>query len=391
MQRYLAAGFGYKYFSSPFQDATVNAFSSTVDLVATFPNFYTDIENKVSSGWTSYTTSSNPLNPLQGYAADFGSATAQKLVSITGTASNGSLTTTLHNTNQPFTLGFNLIGNPYPSPIDWNAATGWTKTNIDNAIYFFDSGTTSQYTGSYCSYINGVSSDGIANNIIASMQGFFVHVSNGAYPVTATLAVNNAIRVNNLNPVFHKSSDLKTLTRKPRILLRLSAGFSDLPDSSDPLVIYTQDDAAPVFDNKLDAIKLMNTNDQVPNLYSIGSDATKLAINALPAIDIKTVIPLVLQTDRNGVINFNMRNIENLPADLQAYLHDDKNGTDQMLQENTKVGLSLNSGNYENRFSLRFGPAGTIVTPISNADIFRFTQPTEELWQNRMEKEQQEI
>jgi hypothetical protein len=390
MQRYLGAGFGYKYFSSPFQDATVNAFSSTVDLVAAFPSFYTYLENKASSGWTAYTTSTNPLNPLQGYAADFGSATAQKLVSITGTVSNNSLAATLQNTNQPFTLGFNLVGNPYPSPVDWNATTGWTKTNIDNAIYFFDSGTTSQYTGSYCSYINGVSSDGIANNIIASMQGFFVHVSNGTYPVTATLGVNNAVRVNNLNPVFHKSSDLKTLSAKPRILLRLSAGFSDLPDSSDPLVIYTQDEAAAVFDKKLDAIKLMNTNDQVPNLYSTGSDATRLAINAIPAIDINTVIPLVLQTGKNGVVNFNMRNIENLPADLRVYLHDDKNGTNQVLQENTKVSFSLNSGNYENRFSLRFGLASTIVTPVSNADIFQvYTSDKIIMVKIALEKEQQ--
>ncbi|MGY0035639.1 T9SS type A sorting domain-containing protein [Pedobacter sp. NJ-S-72] len=85
-----------------------------------------------------------------------------------------------------------------------------------------------------------------------------------------------------------------------------------------------------------------------------------------------------------------MRNIENLPADLQAYLHDDKNGTDQMLQENTKIGLSLNSGNYENRFSLRFGPARTIVTPISSTDIFQvYTADRAIMVKIALEKEQQ--
>ncbi|MBB6274382.1 hypothetical protein HDF26_004856 [Pedobacter cryoconitis] len=371
MQRYLAAGFGYKYFSSPFTAATVNAFASTVDLNAAFPNFYTYIESKASSGWTNYSTTTNLLNPLKGYAADFGALTAQKLVTITGVVSNGTLSSTLFNTNQPYTLGFNLVGNPYPSPIDWNASTGWTKTNIDNAIYFFDSGTTSQYTGTYSSYINNVSSDGIANNIIASMQGFFVHVSNGTFPVTATLALSNPVRVNNLSPVFHKTSAISDPSAlKPRTLLRLSAGYAGSPDSSDPIVVYTEEIATTGFDSKLDAIKLMNTNDQVPNLYGIASDATKLAIYALPSIDTNTVIPLVLSTDKSGLIDFNMRNIENLPAGLQVYLSDAKTGSNQILTENRTFSLQLPSGDYAGRFSMRFKPFKTAINPNSSKDIF---------------------
>lgn len=371
MQRYLAAGFGYKYFSSPFTAATVNAFSSTVDLTAAFPNFYTYLENKASSGWTNYSTTTNLLNPLQGYAADFGALTAQKLVTITGVVSNGTLSSTLFNHNQPYTLGFNLVGNPYPSPVDWNASTGWTKTNVDNAIYFFDSGTTSQYTGTYSSYINNVSSDGIANNVIASMQGFFVHVSNGSFPVTATLALNNAVRVNNLSPVFHKSSALNEPSAiKPRVLLRLSAGYAGNQASSDPIVIYTEEIATTGFDSKLDAIKLMNTNEQVPNLYSVASDATKLAIYALPLIDSNTVIPLVLSLDKSGLIDFNMRTIENLPSGLQTYLSDSKTGTNQILEEKKIFSLQLPSADYANRFSIRFKPLKTSINPNSSKDIF---------------------
>ncbi|MBB6500844.1 T9SS type A sorting domain-containing protein [Pedobacter cryoconitis] len=371
MQRYLAAGFGYKYFSSPFTAATVNAFSSTVNLAAAFPNFYTYIENQPSSGWTNYSTTTNVLNPLQGYAADFGALTAQKLVTITGVVNNGSLSATLYNHNQPYTLGFNLVGNPYPSPIDWNASSGWTKTNVDNAIYYFDSGSTSQYTGTYSSYINNVSSDGIANNVIASMQGFFVHVSSGSYPVTATLAMTNAVRVNNLSPVFHKTSSLNDPSfAKPRILLRLSAGYAGSPSSSDPLVVYTEEIATTGFDSKLDAIKLMNTSDQAPNLYSIATDATKLAINALPSIDTNTVIPLVLNINQGGLIDFTLRTLENLPLELHAYLSDAKTGTNQLLEENKTSSIQLSSGDYNNRFSIRFKPLKTAINPNSSNDIF---------------------
>jgi hypothetical protein len=367
MQRYLTAGFGYKYFSSPFQGATVSKFSSTVDLNAAFPNFYNYIENKSTTGFTTYTTTTNLLYPLQGYATDFGSSTAQKTVSIVGVVSNGAVSATLYNHNQTYTQGFNLVGNPYPSPIDWDASGGWTKTNIDNAIYYFDSSTTSQYTGAYSTYINGVSSDGVAVNTIASMQGFFIHVSDGSYPVTGTLAINNNARVNNLSPIFHKASLGYTT---PPTLLRLSANFSDNNTSSDPLVVYFNDRATPLFDKELDAIKLMNTNELLPNLYSVGADTKKLVINALSEINTLTIIPLGLQTDKDGTITFNLRDLQQWPSNLHLYLTDTEKGTNQDLQQNPIYTISLKKGIYENRFSLRCEPSTMPNSLANKGDVY---------------------
>ena len=64
MQRYLASGFGYKYFSSPFQAATVNEFGDDMDLTASFPTFYKYDESLVSTGWVSYVNPASVLNPL---------------------------------------------------------------------------------------------------------------------------------------------------------------------------------------------------------------------------------------------------------------------------------------------------------------------------------------
>ncbi len=46
---------------------------------------------------------------------------------LTDTVNNGSVTVTLYNHNYTYTKGMNLVGNPYPSAIDWNAASGWTR------------------------------------------------------------------------------------------------------------------------------------------------------------------------------------------------------------------------------------------------------------------------
>ncbi|MET4141741.1 hypothetical protein [Pedobacter sp. UYP1] len=369
MQRYLTAGYGYKYFSSPFQGATVSNFASTVDLNATFPNFYNYIENKPTTGFTTYTTTTNLLYPMQGYAADFGSSMAQKTVSITGVVSNGVVSSTLYNHNQTYTQGFNLVGNPYPSPINWDASSGWTRTNIDNAIYYFDSSTTSQYTGAYSTYINGVSSDGIAVNTIASMQGFFIHVSDGAYPVTGTLAINNNARVNNLSPIFHKSTFFSA-PDKP-VLLRLSANFSDNTSSSDPIVVYFNNRATQVFDKEFDAIKLMNINELLPSLYSLTADSKKLVINALPEVNTLTIISLGIQTDKDGTVTFNLRDLEQWPSNLHLYLVDSEKGISQDLQQNPIYTASLKKGPNENRFSLRCVPLNPTGQTDNKDDIYK--------------------
>lgn len=366
MQRYLPSGFGYRYFSSPFQAATVNEFSDDVNLNATFPAFYRYDENLPSSGWVRYTNTSNTLTPMQGYAANMGASSTAKTADITGVVNNHTITSaTLYNHNQPYTLGFNLAGNPYPSPIDWNTASGWSRTNIDNALYYFNTGAGNQYTGTYSSYINGVSSDGIAGHVIAAMQGFFVHVSIGTFPVAATLSVNNNARLNNLLPDFHR---LIPLTSP---LLRLTAGFKDDVTAADPMVVYFDDNATKAFDTEMDALKLMNTDGEVPSLYVISPDAARLSICSWPGMkDSADVIQLGLKTERAGWITFNVSDLERIPYGQHIYLYDSKTGIRQDLEEHPGYRLYLNAGGYENRFFLVFRVKDPDTLPEAPTAIF---------------------
>ena len=102
------------------------------------------------------------------------------------------------------------------------------------------------------------------------MQGFFVHVSDGTYPVTGTLEVNNSARINDLTHPFLKSANSSS-----RFLIRATAAFTDDTASADPSVIYFDDFAQPSFDGRLDALKLMNTDWLVTNFYSVLSRRQK--------------------------------------------------------------------------------------------------------------------
>ena len=371
MQRYLPSGFGYKYVSSPFQASTVNEFSNDLDLAASFPTFYKYDENRNSAGWVTYTTTTNLLNPMQGYAANFGSIATAKTMDVAGVVNNGILSNTLYNHNQPYTLGFNLVGNPYPSPINWDAASGWTKTNIDNALYYFQAGSTDQYTGTYSTYINGISSDGLATNIIPSMQGFFVHVSNGAFPVTGTLGMTNSVRTNDLTHALLKSARTDTLP-----FLRIAAGFADYGMPSDPVVVYYDSSATQLFDKNLDALKLMNTDMLVPNLYTMTSDSIRLSINAIPfPVDSIIRIPLGIKTAKDGWITFKVSNMVQMPAKRYIYLVDTVAGISQDLKLNPQYRFLLKAGEYRNRFSLIFSLTVLNIIPKEFSLLQNYPNP----------------
>lgn len=368
MQRFIPSSFGYKYFSSPFTSATVGQFSGYVDLNATFPTFYRYDETKSDKWWITYTNPSGLLVPTQAYAANFGTTKLPVTVSLNGPVNDGNQSTaTLYNHNYPYTLGFNLVGNPYPSPVDWNLSSGWVRTNIDNAIYFFNAGDSSQYTGKYSSYINGVSSDGLASNIIPSMQGFFIHVSNGSYPVAGSLTFTNQARINNLNPLFHKP---ETATVP---LLRFTAGFDGSGGNEDPLVVYFDEASTRNFDRESDALKLLNTDWQVPNIYTITPDASKLSVNSVPPpVDTINVIPVGLKTDKDGWILFNLKDLNNFPDHLFLYFADSRTGICQDLRAKADVRLWLKAGTYDDRFSLIFSLKDLQYKPV-NENFFAYS------------------
>jgi hypothetical protein len=360
MQRYIPSGFGYKYFSSPFQAATVNEFADDITL-GSF-TFYRYEESRTLSGWVSYNTpSTNLLIPLEGYAVNFGAIAAPNTTDITGVVNNGSLSVTLYNNNNTYTKGFNLLGNPYPSPIDWYASSGWIKTNIDDALYYFKASTTDQYGGNYSTFIEGISSDGLASNIIPSMQGFFVHLSDGSYPVTGTLALNNSVRVNDMTHSFVKSGS--SIELKP--CLRLVAGYSDNPVSYDPLIIYFDDKATVNFDGQYDALKLFNTDMAVTNFYSFANDGRKLSIDGLPLNnDSFWNIRLGLKTERGGDVIFRIRDIIGVFQYDIISITDVITGTAQDLLDDKVYKVYLPAGDYQDRFFLNLSNLATAIPEI---------------------------
>lgn len=368
MQRYLPSGYGYRYISSPFMAATVNGLSPEVNLGSSFPLVYRYDENRTSSGWVSYINPALILNPLQGYSANFGSLHDPELLDITGVVNNGPYSVTLYNHGYTYTNGMNLVGNPYPSPIDWDAASGWTKTNINDAIYFFRPGATDQYGGTYSSYVNGMSSDGFASNIIPSMQGFFVQVSSAGIPVTGILGMNNQVRVNDFSQQYAKSA-AKAVSSQ----LRLSASFSPDTTKNDFLLIYQDDKAADTFSYMTEAIKIFNTDLAVPNIYALSSDAQKLSIRTvMPSEGEALQIPLGVKANKAGTLVFSLKTLSGSFEGNDVYLTDLTAGINQRLNNGGEYSVYLPKAEYLNRFRLDLN-ATTVGAEDNPAEKYELT------------------
>ncbi|HLN21844.1 MAG TPA: LamG-like jellyroll fold domain-containing protein [Bacteroidales bacterium] len=360
MQRFLDNAYGYSYFSSPFQGAKVSELIPEIPLAQSFPLVYKYVEDRYYSGipltgWERYDNADSLLRKMHGYSLNFSNNTPLT-VDMTGVVNNGPLGLTLFNHNQQYTQGFNLVGNPYPSAIDWDLVAAMNP-DLDNAVYLYDA--TDRYNGMYSSYVNGVPT-GKGSHIIPAMQAFFVHVPDpvfpAVYPVTAVLNMDNSVRIADTQHEFLKKavrSVSKVETKGIKSLIRLTAGFSDNA-LTDPIVLYFDEKATGAFDSRLDALKLLNTTTLCPNFYSIANDYSKLSINSIPLESGHLPeIPLGIRTKRNGTIIFRVRDIEgNFPASV-IYLYDSYEGTITDITA-SEYRLYLNSGTYDSRFSLRF-------------------------------------
>lgn len=391
-QRYYSQAFGYRYISSPVKNIHIEdlvPFVNLIDPQTGFPHVYKYEEGRESdtgedlTGWEQYTQEHLPLEPMRGYAINFGNQNKPQVLEFKGELHDGPYSLNLENHQGTYTNGFHLVGNPYFSPIDWDSEQGWEKINIDDAIYFFVPSPSDPYAGSYTSYVNKISSrmnpdNPIATNIIPAMQGFFVHVSrgSGSQVTKARLVMNNRVRTTTQSPATQDNKTMRVMqnmmtyttdnsSSRPIVRLNLEKTGSILKD---PVVIYFQADASEGFDQKLDALKLMNTDTSVPNFYSLTRDGNPLSINALSldnSADLQK-IPLELKVGQGGTYSIELEVAEGLPGNLNLYLIDLHKRISLNLYDKSVYTFEVPEGVTSGRFELQVARE----RPRSSAAVF---------------------
>jgi len=349
------------YLSSPVSAATAAVFN-----VEGGTNKMTSYNETVPGYVAQFTSNTTALVPGKGYVTYIGGTDAT--YTFTGTLNNGDLApvTVTRTGATAGKRGFNLVGNPYPSYLDWNAVkaaatnssnvrpTIWYRTllsgSIDGTMTFdtFD-GTTGTNNGA----------NGLVTQYVPPMQAFWMKVD--ADDTSVTLNFVNGQR-------SHKDQSLTTnRLRAPGVdelqilRLKVSNGIN-----SDAAIIVSDPNALDVFDY-YDSQKMTNDNVNVPEIYTLAG-AEELVINHVNNFSANKELALGF---RPGMINnftIEATEISNLNSDLKVMLLDKLTNTEQELTPGSPYSFTSDATASNDRFSILFKSASITTGPGNAAD-----------------------
>jgi hypothetical protein len=255
--------------------------------------------------------------------------------------------------------GFNLVGNPYPGPLDYQAFIAANPT-INGALYFWDddhSGGSGYDNADYAvrtaaGLVAGPNSRLVAGNAISSHQGFFVE-ANASGRVTFT----NAMRSGAQNASFFRT--------KADEIGRLKLSLTGAGKYNETLIAFAGD-ATEGADRLYDARKMQSNADL--SFFSTMQDED-YAIQALPLLSGPRAVPLGSVAAAAGSYTVAVAALENLPADVTIRLEDKQTGHFHDLRQESTVTVQLEAGRRTDRFVLHFGTTPLAVTPAATPPV----------------------
>ena len=381
VQQYLTTGRNW-YVSSPVSGAYSSVFNAAA--ASNINKLYWYDETQGSSAtlnWPQITDNSTSLAVTKGYVANVDAsllATTNGVTFTGGSLNTGDITTgsngvpALSYSSSQAKSGFNLVGNPYPSYLNWNTVTKtnlasntmWYRTKVSGTYYFYTYNSVDGAAGI------GISVPADVTNLIPPMQAFWVRAAGSG----ASLTFHNTDRAhkdvtNNLLRTKAQISSTMQLVR-----LQVSNGVN-----SDETVIYTNPNASNSFDD-YDSPKMTNANAAIPEIYTTVSNEN-LVINGMNSIPYDTEIPLGFTTGQAGS-NFSIKasQLANFDSGTQLILKD-------YLDPNNPVIADLSDGsaytfssgitsNNTTRFAVIFkAPSvATVINSKSNSNVWISTR-----------------
>jgi hypothetical protein len=250
--------------------------------------------------------------------------------------------------------GFNLIGNPYASYLDWDAvmaanvdklrsSTMWYRTQkrnqADELVYQF-------WT------VNG---DGIgvpngASVKIPPMQSFWVRAVEGG----STLNLTNEMRSH--APATDKLLKAPAVNVYDKTLVRLQVSNGV---NSDETVVYFSENALNGFD-RYDAPKMSNGNPGIPEIFTIIDDE-RIVINSMPTIPFDTPIEVGFMAGNSSSFSIIANEITNLPDGVKLILSDHVTMIETDLTDGTSSYQFASDDKSIDRFSLIFRSPSTFT------------------------------
>lgn len=325
----------YHYISSPVGSQTFETI---------FPdnqnNIYLRSYNEPTGEWVNQLGTDNSVTGI-GYSVtmnaaqtgsfigDLNAIDVTKTLSKAGTASGGSA----NDYN-----GWNLIGNPFSSAINWaDVLAANPAAGFEGSAYI--------WSGSNYIATNGVGG-GISGNLIPICSGFFVKASTNG----AQISIPTSAQAHSNHGIY-----------KEAILNNLAVKVTG-DQYEDQTFVRFHDQATEGFDSRWDARKLDGLN-EAPQLYTTAGEY-KLSINEQPKQS-KRDIPMNFSCGVDGQYTLTFSGVESFESPSRITLEDKLLGSTIDVTNSLSYNFSYNTTDDEGRFILHFSTA----TGISDKEV----------------------
>lgn len=335
--------------SAPVSNATINSYL----------DIYLKEYNEPDSTWTYLVEPvTTPLNITEGYAV----WVSDGLTGTTSVSFPGTLVSSDQSVNVSYTnganhqgKGFNLIGNPYPSYLDWNS--NWNMVKMSGWMVVYNNGVYQGY------HTSGTSYNGKTDGIIPPTQGFWVRATQN----NPSLTIPNSERLN-ADQAFYKYAEKESIDlNHPSIRLE-----STINGFTDEAVVVFHPECTNMFDDFYDLQKFSNVI-RAPQLCIISND-TSYAVNFMEEDYHNKIIELGFKTGAEGIYEIAASTISNFDNSICIYLEDRQTKTICKLMEHDPYSFSYNPLDDFHRFNLHFNEStfSAQETNISNIHVYSY-------------------
>lgn len=304
-------------------------------LSGVYMGVYLSYFNENDSTWTGISETNIPLTPGKGYAIWYEDNDASSYtVDYSGTLNNGDLSPSISYTTSASHdgKGWNLIGNPFPSSLEWTDS--WAQSHLDHTIYVYDG---TQYLT--WNHNNGGMAYGTkGNGDIPIGQGFWVK----ANQVGASITIPQYARKHSSQGFYKDAESIANF-----IKLKV-----DGMDYSDQTIVYFNQQATNDFDSQFDAWKMKGIK-EAPQFYTYSSNK-ELTVNSLPFNNETLSIPCGFEVGIDGQYTISLLETENIDPSIEIYLEDVLNDNLVDLRSSTLYSFNAHSTDQNDRFILHF-------------------------------------
>jgi len=288
-------------------------------------NDYVYRYTRVSPFWDDLAYGSDNIEPQTGYLVQ-NMLEDGKTITLSGTFATGTVNYTLATNGDKW----NLVANPFPTPIDLNDVA---ITGAADYFYLWD-----LLGGNYVSYQKSIN-DGF--RFVPNMTGFFVGATGATKIDVSTIGFTDAVKES--NSVFRKLKKSET-NNHIHFTVNNAKGQKD-----NVYVVLTDIEAK--------APKMFSLINTAPQAYIVENDEN-ISIKSYPESTEERIIPIAFESQADGNYTFN---IEDFTITDKAYLRDLHTGAWISLSANTVYEFTHNASNDKLRFELVLNPKTTGV------------------------------